>query len=292
MKFIVLCSVATFGFISPVTGRDPDWFSRRSSDLENAIKIQNNDERISALGGFMSLASHGEMDEQQKIIFSRAQAQLVAIPGHAEYYRDKILRSQERLKRNEGESPAFQYLEEQMYGFQTLAHLHSPEGVRVLGEMLSDDWESPGNKDAGPAERIPVLSEQATGILSKFPIKDKPFTDRLTMKTLGDAREAWRLWIKQIKSGKRTFRFESDPTEYDLNGPASKEVIQRVERDRKRDEERATGNRKSSVAPASKTDTPQISKPSSIAWLVGGIGLIGAAVWYFVSGRTTAQGRI
>jgi hypothetical protein len=34
--------------------------------------------------------------------------------------------------------------------------------------------------------------------------------------------EAWRLWYEQVKSGKRTFRFEGDPQEYNLAGPVAK----------------------------------------------------------------------
>ncbi len=286
--------IASLIFVEQIRGQSPErsaWLAERREMIVRARAVS--DEQtildlsriVRGIGSDLPNAS-----EEAKRLYKEAFDLLKGIPGHAEYYRDKILSAQERLQRHEGESPASQYLEEQMYGFQTLAHLHSPEGVRVIGEMLSNNWESPGNKTAGPAERIPVLSEQATGILTKFPIKDKPFTDRLTMKTLGEAREAWRLWYEQIKSGNRTFRFEGDTTEYDLDGPASKVKVQHIERDRKRDAERTTGTRKSHdlhelPKKATSSSGGVLSRPGIVAALVASGLLLIAALGIYMKKR-------
>src|SRR5690606_26228155 len=74
---------------------------------------------------------------------------------------------------------------------------------------------------------------------------------------------AWQNWYEQIKAGSRTFRFEGDPTEYDLNGPVPKEKLQRIERDR--DDERAAGHVKSSPVAESGSGVTRIGVPASIA---------------------------
>jgi hypothetical protein len=78
--------------------------------------------------------------------------------------------------------------------------------------------------------------------------------------------EAWRLWYEQVKSGKRTFRFEGDPNEYSLAGPVTKAAEPVVSR------------------PESKgANTPSqeaIGKPSKlpVSALVGAIALLIAAI--------------
>jgi hypothetical protein len=128
-----------------------------------------------------------------------------------------------------------------MYGAQTLNHLHSPEGVRVLGDLLSNEWVPPGNETAVASEKFAPLSVSARVALQKFPLLNKPFKDPITMQNVADANAAWQFWYEQIKAGNRTFRFEGDATEYDPNGPAAKQKLDHIFRDRKRDVERDAG---------------------------------------------------
>ena len=253
-------------------GRDPSWFNRRYSDLENALKIDSNNERIAALGEFMSIASHGEMDDQQKTIFNQAQAALLATPGHAEYYQDRILEAQEHLKSPGGGTTWADYHKEVRNGFQILPHLHSPEGLRVLGEMLTNDWVLPGNETKAPSEQVPILSESATVALAVFPLKDKPFNDRVIRKNYENAHAAWQLWYEQIKSGKRTFRFEGDPTEYDLHGPASGQKLTNISRNQKKDDQRKADN-----------------KPTIIGAILASFTLLAAIVWFFLKRQTISD---
>ena len=118
--------------------------------------------------------------------------------------------------------------------------------------------------------------------LQKFPLLNKPFKDPITQSNRADAQAAWQLWYEQVKSGKRTFRFEGDPTEYDLNGPASKDKLQRVERDRKRDDERSAGRKKSSSGSEATSQATDATKPLAIAGLIAACVLIAVAVGYFV----------
>ena len=103
-------------------------------------------ETIQYLGrAVVKLSSWNIFQVQERVaVYDSAKTALLAIPGHAEYYRDKILQAQERAK-TIGPDALSNYANEIMYGFQTLPHLHSSEGVRVLGELLSHDWVPPGN---------------------------------------------------------------------------------------------------------------------------------------------------
>jgi hypothetical protein len=112
---------------------------------------------------------------------------------------------------------------------------------------------------------------------------DKPFKDPITESNVADANAAWLLWYEQIKSGNRTFRFEGDPTEYDLNGPAPKQKIERVERERKRTEERKTSHKNES---GTDSERPTVANPpepgKSLVPTVAGILLVLIAVGYFI----------
>ena len=250
--------------------------------------------------GLRSMAfrkTFGDRDPRTDLIYSGIQSALLATPKHAEYYGDKIQNAQENLKNVWADPnlrwPAYQtFLNEQMYGFDTLAELPSAENVRVLGEMLSNEWVPPGNETAPASEKLPPLANRATGTLMKLPIKNKPaaFTGPVTRETIIRDLPAWRLWYEQIRSGKRTFSFEGDTTEYDLNGPAPKEKLIRIEQGRKRDEKRAAGLHKSPAVQDTGAVLTQIGKPSAIAGVLAALGVFVAAVWYGWRRKKAAQG--
>jgi len=245
--------------------------------------------------------------------FQKAQSTLLSIPGHAKYYQEKIeaMRAEVLVnsKKSEAEISKMQdegiefvdvwsYESFSVNAFRTLAHLPSPECVAVLGFYLNDpvgrDGKTlPGANRSNPGDDFdprPINSEYAAIAIRKLGIEHPPFKlydDR----GLGRVREgevdAWKDWWNEVKEGRRTYRFIGSSVEYGPDGPASKEVVQRVERDRKRDGERAVGHKKSTSTPASEAAITQTNKPYSLTWLIAAVGLIGAAVWYFVSGRKT-----
>lgn len=227
--------------------------------------------------------------EEAKQLHAEALNLLLSIPGHAEYYRDKILQAQERFRNPGGGTTWSEYREAIGNGFQVFPHLHSPEGVRVLGELFSNDWVPPGNETADASEKLAPLSVSARVALQKFPFVDKPFKDPITKNNVVDANAAWQLWYEQIKSGKRTFRFEGDPTEYDLNGPAPGQKLAHISRDRKRDAEREAGRGRTSGLPVV-ADPATANKPSQsmpVALLVAGMVLLVSLGWYFLRGQKT-----
>jgi hypothetical protein len=131
------------------------------------------------------------------------------------------------------------------------------------------------------------MSVQAARIFGKLPLASKPTSNRLDHEAEG-ALAVWQAWYEQIKAGKRTFRFEGDPTEYDLNGPAPKEKLVRIERDRKRDEERAAGGRRGS-SPDTGFLPPMLAEhPGTTVGVMGACIFCAVAVWHFLRNRNVA----
>ena len=99
---------------------------------------------------------------------------------------------------------------------------------------------------------------------------------------------SWRQWYEDIKSGRRTFRFEGDSTEYDLNGPAPKEKLERIARDRKRDSEHEAGQKKTADSSAVETLTTPFASSSSmsVAIFITCTVLLVSLVWYFLKARS------
>lgn len=249
------------------------------------------------MGYRKTLSNHGaEVERMYQLI----QATLLAIPGHAEYYRDDINKArakfEEALKGGDetliGETR--QYLAGKLlFDFPTLDHLPSVETVRVLGEFLSDERgyvkmpEHPTLEDLTTDVSGSPVFRRAAASLGKLPIVNKPIPASTQFRTPDDVRP-WKQWYEQIKAGNRTFRFEGDATEYDLNGPASKDTLVRIERDRMRDAERLAGRRKASPDTGFVSQALNLSKPSSIAGLLAAAGLCAAALWYFLTGERVA----
>lgn len=277
---------------------DPVEYARWEANLLAAINAQANvppEQAIPKLGGWIQRVSQKRAPNWEKgdrPVFHAAQSALLAIPGHADYFKKAIKDLQFKLEsalKDEKWNYVNDYSRLQWDSFQTLGLLPSVETVKVLGDFLYDESGGLNLKDGDPMPTEgEIMSQQKKNCRlassALFQLIDNP-----PMKAeKGDAVEVWRLWYEQVKAGNRTFRFKGDPTEYDLEGPAPKEKLKRVDRDRKRDGERAVGHEKSSAAPASAPEITQTNKPYSIVWLVAAIGLGGAGVWYVLRNRKSA----
>lgn len=273
------------------------WFEKWNNTLD-IVGNRPAAEQIEILGAAVRTARQIDSPERLEI-FRRSQTALLAIPGHATYFGDRINKAQAERKAaavgaaTESESGGANYgfkdgefRNEETYGLGTLRYLPSPETINVLGEFLSDEWVSP--RPVQDDWLWPSLARHSVEMLAVMPIEKKP-TARIEEPTnpgvfVPDIK-AWLQWFEQIKAGKRTFKFEGDPTEYTLAGPATQETLQRIERDRKRDEERLVGRRKSSSRFDSKSLVAQIKKPSAIAGILAACALVAAALWYLLRGR-------
>jgi hypothetical protein len=272
--------------------------------LPEKMEASSKEEQIEKLGnGIRKLSnerlfSPDEANEVRKILLDS----VLVIPGHAEYFRDRILQKRLEYEAVKGRvhidveaKKRFSLSDMQDDGFRTLACLPSVETVRVLCEFLSDERgyiKLPPNPTLNDMEATAGLypnCKMAAKALSTLPFVFKPLNKKWSNVTFEDV-HPWRLWYEQIKAGNRTFRFEGDPTEYDLNGPAPKEKIARIERDLKRDQGRLAGHRKSDAVSESVPVVSASRKPSTIAAILAACALVAAAFWYFLRGRRTESG--
>lgn len=247
---------------------DPQEYAKWESGMLSAVSNQANqpkEQAIQNLGTWvMQLSQQGTPNWETggRSVFHAAQAALLAIPGHAEYYRDQINGARERMEAalnpgNDADYATARHAlsDEVMYGFRTLEQLPSVETVRVLGECLSDErgyvkvtLDNPNEKQRYQSVKHSPVYRKAALALAALPIVGKPGTPRMEFGGPEDT-AAWKQWYEEIKDGKRTFRFEGDPVEYDLNGPAPGQKLTRISRDRKRDAERAAGYAKTAAPP-------------------------------------------
>ncbi len=218
----------------------------------------------------------------------------LTIPGYAEYYRDRVLEAREQLEKVragtrtdmlEG-TAAHHVLSAQGDCFGTLSLLPSAETIRVLGEFLDDHrgWRDP-HPGMTETEREWLKIEvpnsyKAANALQFLPIVGKPFPKTKWRKDYSKEEIAiWKQWYDEIKEGRRTFRFEGDPVEYDLNGPAPKEKLERLALAEKRDGKREARHRGPEFAPSSEAQVP--SQAPLVALLVACAAVLGSLVWYF-----------
>ncbi len=277
------------------------WEAKREKTIESLLS-KPKPEMIAGLGEMLKqLATLNYRDSSERVrITTRAQSLLLSIPGHAEFYRDEINQArakfEEALKGGDetmiGE--ARQHLAGKLlFEFPTLEHLPSVETVRVLGEFLSDERgyvkmpEHPTLDDLTDDVAGSPVFRRAAAALGKLPIVNKPVPAKTQFRTPDDVLP-WKQWYEQIKAGNRTFRFEGDATEYDLDGPASKDKLARVERAMRRDAERAGGQRKSPTGFEGGSPVAVLAKPVSIAAILAGFVLVAGAVLYFLRSRKTA----
>lgn len=267
---------------------------------------------MESIGGLLYV-SHDHGDGEQKQVFSMVQSLLLSKPGHAKYYQDKIeymrkkvlidsKRTPQELEKMQAEKQ--EIIWESTYelfreiSLRTLQFMPSAETVSVLGHFLDDPEGKDGKNAVGRlidggedyAPR-PRNAQQAAKSIRHLGIDHPPFPapEGREREYLRDGEEdAWQNWWSQIRDGKRTYRFIGSKIEYGPDGPASKEVIQRVERDRKRDEEREAGHKKSAVSPETGSAAATVIKPLSIAGILAACALCAGAVWYYLKGRKTA----
>lgn len=230
--------------------------------------------------------------EERWDVYKEAQTALIVIPGHAEYYRDKLDQANDIRKAaipgagDDGDGASdhgvklLKFMNARDEAFQVFRNVPSPETVRVLGHYLEDEWVSP-LPFGKPHWFEKPLATHAADALNGLPLVNKP-VKRIPLDR-GDPDKdlkAWQHWYQQIKSGKRTYRFEGDRQEYDLNGPAPKEKLASIERDRKRDEERASRSNKSGSGTVPGFDRLTTSPGFAGGILAAILGVL-AAGWYY-----------
>ncbi len=280
------------------------WQNRRLTAIDQ-LGTDAKYESLMEIGRMITqLENLGYRDCPQKhAVLDAAKRTLLSIPGYERLLTDPVRAEWERV--NAAATPlersglVYQKLYPALGAFSALSHLPAPASVRALGDFLFDDrgrfTPEPGQplgyeEMRGLMEAHPVLCDYAGATLSMLPIVDKPAPagQRFQPETL----PAWRRWYREIAEGRSTFRFEGDPVEYDLDGPASAEKLERIkalrERERNREErgkrnERGTA-RTAAPSPASGPADGNSAVPGSSYAAVSTAGglVLAALAWYFL----------
>jgi hypothetical protein len=264
----------------------------------NAIEKQRSiapEASIPKLADYVLRLSRGtNIEKGERPVFHAARNLLLSIPGHATYFQNKLesLRAKtlELAKLPEDQDP-YKMKVGQAFGdydmyqkstvFPTLALLPSSETVAVLGHFLNDPEGRDGRDLLGnrfqrsDVELAPINAGAAAIALRRLGIEHPPFRgfrdhDHRNFNYTPEEIDAWKDWWNEVKDGKRTYRFIGSPIEYGPDGPASKEQLQRIERNRQREA--------SSKAPRSAATSPEVEEPSEKPSSKIGIAIGGAVL--------------
>lgn len=266
----------------------PEWLTRRLADLERA-KTLGAENRLEILGGAVTAGyqrGNRIISPAQLELSNQARIQILAIPGHAEYFGSKITDTYDLVKKgyaegkHSGQVPWYGMSNRRNENFPILSMLPSTETVRVLGDMLEDDWKWPGYGIEHIDGEGPTLDHHALTYLAKLPFADPPTIPPTNTEEVADNLDAWKKWYSEIKAGRRTFRFIGDETEYDLRGP-----VRRGEMN-----DRSRGATRPHEASAEKS-LPKQSEQSSNRLLpyIIGVSFLLAGFFIYFRGRKNAN---
>ena len=284
---------------------NPEEYKAWEMESLETIEAQKNvppSEAIPKLGRWTLKFSEGMNREQNdRPVFHAAQSALLAIPGHAKYYQDQIEETRELVKQHaklpqedqfrlqrEGKWKGLgDYYEVSRNALNVLGLLPSPETVAVLGHFIEDpqgrDYRDIlGNLVKGSDDLAPEspICAKAFFAFDKLGIAHPPA--KVNYPRLGeidfdlDRVDKWKDWWGEVKAGKRTYRFIGSDIEYGPDGPATKEQLEKIARDRKRaEEQRKGGSGSSSVAGQVSSQTPLVAS------VLAGITVLASLIWYF-----------
>jgi hypothetical protein len=288
---------------------NPNEYALWETKLLSAIEIQKNappDESIPKLGRLISQLSQGmNVEQNDRPVFHAAQSALLAIPGHAKYYQNQIEETRELVREHaklpkeeqyrlqaEGKWKGLgNYEEIREQAFNILGLMPSPEAVSVLGHFLEDPEARDGRDMLGnPIQGVDDVTPSAPNCgkafiaLAKLGIEHPPA--KVNYPDLGDVDydldrvDKWKDWWSEVKAGKRTYRFTGSNIEYGPDGPATKEQLEKIAKDRKRTEEQ----RKRTNGAADQGNTSAdglLSKAPVLALVFAGAAVLASLVWYF-----------
>jgi hypothetical protein len=184
------------------------------------------DVRIEQLGDLLRRIDSLELfkihAEEAKLLRKKIQEDIATIPGHAEFFANKIKEEQERVKdiplrslpgRIEYNTRRYTYIS------KVLTNIPSPETIQVLGEFL---WDEKDNQPVGPNDDWGAIEANANlaGLaLSQIGLRNPPIETVF----MGSPTEfqVWRTWYEEVKSGKRAFSFKGQNVEYRFNPDGS-----------------------------------------------------------------------
>ena len=217
-------------------------------DIVNSDQLPAN-ERIDLLSRALDNISRFNIYQVSERIelYDMARDKMASIPGHTNYFTDKIEESwksnadsvrvseakpewQALLKKMEDTAEGARYmfdLHSRMWGdygeirsknLGMLGHIPSKESVRALGHYL---WkrDEPGIKYKS-TNTEQLAAESLTELIADGPMQ--------TWLASYEDVAKWQKWFDEVKAGKRTFRFVGSDVDYTLNGPADAATMKRI----------------------------------------------------------------
>lgn len=218
---------------------------------------------------------------EQLEISSRGKSMLLAIPGHARFFRDRL--EQKKQDMLAGRDNYFEYTKAQE-ALSILAYLPSPETVAVLGELIGDpvgrDGKALGGGKIWEGDGwLPVNSQIALACFEALPIENGP---KLQQSDFGEENfegvDKWKDWWNEVKAGKRTYRFVGSPIEYGPDGPVAAKELQRREHDRQRD-----GAPAGAAGSNGSVESPALKAQGGMNWMAA-LGAALAGVLLLIAG--------
>jgi len=200
------------------------WREKWDHTLDSLAKYPKN-EQMEILGSAVR-SGGGVTNPEQEDVFKRAQEALLSIPGHAQYFADRLAAA--RKKASDPWTDG-RYHDEFGQILETMCHLPSPETVRVLGGMLEseEDPRSPeidhdffaklgasnNGKGIGDSNLIELCNPPtfAMGAFHRLGLREQP--DQSTMNYYRAVKE-YRAWWGRLKSGALGFSFKGTKVEY------------------------------------------------------------------------------
>ncbi|WP_265594191.1 hypothetical protein [Haloferula sp. BvORR071] len=155
----------------------------------------------------------------------KAREAMIALPGHAAYLKNEI----ERALRNEIDGKQPDFMHERRVTFAVLGELRSPDCVALLGKYLEDQRDPWKDVPRGEWPRSAPNRTYAQEALEKMEIEGI-YPPRTGLPWEQSARaDLWKIWMAQVRSGVRTYRFKGGHEDYGIDGPVDAERIPPLE---------------------------------------------------------------
>ncbi len=277
--WILLC-------LTSVLGAQSAWLAERTEQINAAEKLPPN-EMFEKIGYLLEIGAGKNPRDEQKAVFKRVQYLMLQNPGHARYYKNKLDKAREDFLNKRISYHTYTEIQDEL---GVLRYLPSAETVAVLGELVEDPVGRDGELLGGAGSVsygdgwFPVNALIASGSLGSLGIEGGPVTSPLEEDQWA-AVDRWKEWWKEVKDGKRTYRFKGSPTVYDANGPVTGEKLQKIERENKREEDRSSTHGQGSTA-ARTNPALAIPKASPFAMIAAALAVMVSLVWYFAKARS------
>lgn len=262
------------------------WQIRRLEEIRSSDLLNPNEKLTKwskALVQLETLGLYRKCPQKDQIV-NELRVRIYSTSGYADHFAKQVTESYDIVKQGyaEGKSAGeiiqwYAYNQNSTKAFQVLALLPSAETVRVLGKMLEDDWKYPEYDNPALRESYgEALDCRAMSYLMQLPIANPPTANLLGASERSENVHLWKQWYAEIESGRRTFRFIGDDTQYDLRGP--------IRRGGGMDTNR-TGKRTKISTPGEK-QIPEASPMSNqfLPYLIGGLVLL-AGLGVYLRGK-------